>query len=670
MKDSLPRFSIRPLSMADRLYSLPRNIKQIILISFDLCVIPIAVWVAIVLRWGGMSFQFTASELLAVATTIIFSAIIFIRTGLYRAMVRYMGQQALTTVVKDVSWSTIALALSLFLFRSDAPRSTPLIYWAITLFFIGGGRLLVRSSYQNLHRWSGKKVAIYGAGDSGRQLLQALFQSGEFAPMVFLDDSRNLHGTVINGIPVYDPNELPQLIGDMDITHVLLALPNAERSHKRKIIDYLTSLPIHIKTIPSFSALVSGLAQVSDIVDVDVEDLLGRETVPPQPLLLTQCITNKVVLVTGAGGSIGGELCRQIFACAPRELILVDTSEFNLYSIHRELVQIAAQKSIKTSIIPLLSNVQNERKMRGILTQFGVNTVYHAAAYKHVPIVEHNIAEGIDNNVFGTLATARAAAQAKVETFVLVSTDKAVRPTNIMGATKRIAELIVQAGARKYPDTKFCMVRFGNVLGSSGSVVPLFREQINKGGPVTVTHPDVQRYFMTIPEAAQLVLQAGAMGSEGDVFVLDMGEPVYIIDLAKRMIKLMGHVEKTTDNAEGNIEIRFIGLRAGEKLVEELMLGDKVTGTIHPKILRAQEEWIPEDILRRHLIALRRACEVQNYSALKTLLKELVRGFETPAIGVDFAWQKNVEQGSSSAKNIYPLFSSKNSDSKTLHSSD
>lgn len=643
-------------SITDGLYSLPRRVKQGILIAFDLCVIPLAMWLAIVLRWGDTTFDFSSSEFAAMAATVTLSAAIFIRTGLYRAMVRYMGQQALSTVVKDVSWSAIVLAISLFLFRSNAPRSAPLIYWAIALFFIGGGRLLVRSSYQNLHRWAGKKIAIYGAGESGRQLLQSLFQSGEFAPMAFVDDSRNMHGTVINGIPVYDPQELPQLIADMQITHVLLAIPNAERGHKRKVIDYLTTLPIHIKTIPSFSALVSGLARVGDIVDVDVEDLLGRETVPPQQQLLTQCITDKVVLVTGAGGSIGSELCRQIFACAPRELILVDLSEFNLYSIHRELHQAAVKANRDVRITPLLGNVQHEKKMRAIFTQFSVDTVYHAAAYKHVPIVEHNIAAGIDNNVFGTLATARAAALSGVKTYVLISSDKAVRPTNIMGASKRMAELIVQAGARKYPQTRFSVVRFGNVLGSSGSVVPLFREQINKGGPVTVTHPDVQRYFMTIPEAAQLVLQAGAMGSEGDVFVLDMGEPVYITELARRMIKLMGHIEKTAENPNGDIEIQFIGLRTGEKLFEELMLGDKIEGTSHPKILRAQEEWIPEEFLRRHLIKLLRACEAQDYEALKILLGKIVNGFATQKGSVDYVWNKNKELRVVDAKNIYSLF--------------
>ena len=390
-------------TLIDRVYGLSRPTKQGILIAFDLCAMPLAVWLAVALRWGGIVFEFTEREAMAILVTVGISAFIFIRTGLYRAMVRYMGQQAIMTVVKDVTWSSIILAIALFVFRSEVPRSAPLIYWAIALFFIGGGRLLVRASYQNMRRWTGKKVAIYGAGTSGRQLLHSVFQSGEFAPMVFLDDNHSIQGTVINGIPVYDPRELPQLIADMGITHVLLALPNIDRTQKRNLISHLTKLRIQVKTIPSFSALASGLAKVGDIVDVDVEDLLGRETVPPKPALLSKCIADKVVLVTGAGGSIGSELCRQILQEGPRELVLLDSTEYNLYSIHRELLEICSVKNLSVPIVPLLGNVQNERKMRGIFAQFGVQTVYHAAAYKHVPIVENNISEGIENNVFGTL---------------------------------------------------------------------------------------------------------------------------------------------------------------------------------------------------------------------------------------------------------------------------
>jgi FlaA1/EpsC-like NDP-sugar epimerase len=474
--------------------------------------------------------------------------------------------------------------------------------------------------------------------------------------MVFLDDNRGLQGTVINGIPVFDPRRLPELINDIGLTHVLLAMPNVARSRKRKIIDRLAQQPVNVKTIPSFSALVSGLAQVGDVIDVDVEDLLGREIVPPQPHLLRQCISGKVVLVTGAGGSIGSELCRQILACQPASLVLVDVCEYNLYNISRELEERAAQLNQDAKIFPLLLNVQNEKHMRNVLMHHQVATVYHAAAYKHVPIVENNITAGIENNVFGTLALSRAAAAANVETFVLISTDKAVRPTNIMGASKRVAELVVQAFANKYKQTKFCVVRFGNVLGSSGSVVPLFREQISKGGPITVTHLEVQRYFMTIPEAAQLVLQASSMSEEGDVFVLDMGEPVYIVDLARRMIKLMGHVEKTAEAPEGDIEIQLIGLRPGEKLVEELLLSENVVGTGHPKILSAREEWLPEEKLMESLAALKNACDTSNYEQLQGVLADIVKGFKGTPISSDVAWsRKPIEH--TGDNNVYTLFS-------------
>jgi FlaA1/EpsC-like NDP-sugar epimerase len=639
----------------DRLFQIPRKVKQAILIAFDLCVIPFAVWLAVLVRWGGFVFEFTYREVMAVLLTVVISAFIFVRIGLYRAVVRYMGQQAILTVVKGVTWSSIVLAILLFLFRSEIPRSSPLIYWAVAMFFIGGSRLLVRTGYQNLYRWSGKKVAIYGAGASGRQLLQSLFQSGEFAPMVFLDDNPGLQGTVINGIPVYAPRELSRLIMSMDIACVLLAIPTVDRIRRRKIIENLEKLPIHVKTVPSFSVLVSGLARVDDIMDIDVEDLLGREPVPPQPELLKKCIAGKVVLVTGAGGSIGAELCRQILPCRPKELVLIDVSEYGLYKICRELREVITSKHLNTALIPLLGNVQNENKMRNIFQGLNVETVYHAAAYKHVPIVQSNITEGIENNIFGTLSASRAAIAANVETFVLISTDKAVRPTNIMGASKRIAELVVQAFAARPERTAFSVVRFGNVLGSSGSVVPLFREQIGKGGPVTVTHPDVQRYFMTIPEAAQLVLQAGAMGSDGDVFVLDMGEPVKIIDLARRMVKLMGHVEKDGENPNGDIEIKYVGLRPGEKLFEELLLGDKVIGTGHPKILRAQEEWLPEEKLQEVLIALRRACDAGDCAAVQNLLSAVVNGFEGTGLISDEVWLRK-DGAAAKRGNVYTLF--------------
>src|SRR5690606_1209157 len=433
----------------------------------------------------------------------------------------------------------------------EVPRSLPLIYWTVALLLIGGSRLAVRGAYQNLYRWRGVKVAIYGAGTSGRQLMQSLFQSGEYAPMVFLDDDATLQGAVINGVPIYAPAELPRLIDELGIASVLLAIPTAEPYRRRQIVEWLEKLPVQIKTIPSFSVLVSGLSEVGQLVDIELEDLLGRAPVPPQKDLLLKCVRNKSVLVTGAGGSIGSELCRQIMRGEPERLVLFDSSEYALYQIERELSGWIKRQKLTTELVASLGNVPSEARLSAGCRHFELPSVYHSAAYKHVPIVEGNIAGGVLENVFGPRSAVRAAALAKVETFVLISTDKAVRPTNIMGASKRFAEMIVQAAAHNFADTRFSVVRFGNVLGSSGSVVPLFKEQIQRGGPVTVTHPDVQRYFMTIPEAAQLVLQAGAMDGRGNVFVLDMGDPVRIVDLARRMVRLMGYSVRDIDNPDG-----------------------------------------------------------------------------------------------------------------------
>jgi FlaA1/EpsC-like NDP-sugar epimerase len=627
------------LPLLDRLFTLPRRSKQAFLLAFDLLAIPLSAFLALLLRQNSYLDVVGWREAAAVCLTLIASAAVFVRIGLYRAVVRYMGQQAIGTVLKGVFWSTAALTVALFAMRSGVPRSLPLIYGSIVLFLIGGSRLLVRTAYQNLYRWRGVKVAIYGAGTSGRQLMQSLFQSGEYAPMVFLDDDPALQGAVINGVPIYAPAELPRLIAELDIATVLLAIPTAEPYRRRQIIEWLEQLPVQIKTVPSFSVLVSGLSDVGQLLDLDVEDLLGRAPVPPRRELLDQCVRAKTVLVTGAGGSIGSELCRQILRCEPTRLVLFDSSEFALYQIERELAEFIAQQKLATELVALLGNVQNEERLSAVCRHFRIQSIYHSAAYKHVPIVEGNVAEGVLNNVFGTQAAVRAAAAARVETFVLISTDKAVRPTNIMGASKRLAEMIVQAAAHSHSGTRFSVVRFGNVLGSSGSVVPLFREQINRGGPVTVTHPEVQRYFMTIPEAAQLVLQAGAMEGIGNVFVLDMGEPVRIIDLARRMVRLMGYSVRDIDNPDGDIEVRFVGLRPGEKMFEELLLGDKVSGTAHPKILRADEEWMPEARLNDYLQRLRRACVVDDCRTVQHILAECVHDYPAAAPLHDAIWK-------------------------------
>ncbi len=444
------------------------------------------------------------------------------------------------------------------------------------------------------------RVAIYGAGEAGARLSTVLSTTRAFDPLVFIDDAKSLHGRMVNGIKVFPPEELPELIKTRNIDRILLALPSLTRRRRREILSELEPLGVHVQTVPEFEQLVTGSANVGDIREVDVCDLLGRDSVPPKAGLFDACIRDRVVMVTGAGGSIGSELCRQIIGLGPKRLILFEMSELALYNIERELRTYAEQNSIQVELIGLIGNGHHKLRMREILLTYRVQTVYHAAAYKHVPIVEHNVIEGIYNNVIATWNTAEAAHETDVETFVLVSTDKAVNPTNVMGATKRFAEMVLQGLHHRGTKTRFCMVRFGNVLASSGSVVPLFNEQIKAGGPVTVTHPEVIRYFMTIPEAAQLVIQAGSMADGGDVFVLDMGKPVRICDLARRMIHLMGMTVRDEQHPDGDIEIAYTGLRPAEKLYEELLIGNNVTGTQHPMILRAIEHSLPWERFKGH----------------------------------------------------------------------
>lgn len=631
-----------------QLLLLPRSWKQAALLLLDMCFIPCAIWLAIVIRWewGGVDYIISSEDIFATAITMFFSAIVFLRIGLYRAIVRFMGQQAITTVIKGVTLSAIILAISAFLTRSNIPRSTPLVYWATALIMIGGARLLVRSFYHGVLRKSGDKVAIYGAGASGRQLLSALLPTGRYCPVVFIDDNESNVGIVINGVSVYSANQLSDLIEEFSISYVFLAMPSVGHVRRKEIIDELVDLPVHVKTVPEFYDLMSGIANVGQLQDIELADLLGRDPIPADPELIQKCIYDKVVMVTGAGGSIGSELCRQIVRCQPSELILFDITEHALYQISKELERLKTQDIHSVKIIPLLGSVQNEKRLKSIFQEFSVKTVYHAAAYKHVPMVEYNVVEGVTNNVFGTLAAGRAAAESGVENFVLISTDKAVRPTNVMGASKRMAELILQALAQKHSDTDFCMVRFGNVLGSSGSVVPLFRQQIQNGGPVTVTHKDIVRYFMTMEEAAQLVLQASSMGRGGDVFVLDMGEPVKIESLAKRLIRLMGCEVKDKANPGGNIEIQFTGLRPGEKLYEELLLGDNVTGTGHPKIMRAEEQRLDEEDITSFTLKLQEACDEHDCDMIQSILLKVVDGFDAKDGISDAFWNRQLKNGS------------------------
>jgi FlaA1/EpsC-like NDP-sugar epimerase len=515
------------------------------------------------------------------------------------------------------------------------------IYSCLSLLYVAGSRFVVR--YYLLTRYlqpTEARVAIYGAGDAGARLSTALSTTRAFDPVVFIDDNKGLHGRMVNGIKVYGPEHLPDLIKSQNIDRILLALPSQSRRRRREILTQLEPLGLHVQTVPEFEQLVSGSASVGDIREVEVCDLLGRDSVPPKAALFDACIRDRVVMVTGAGGSIGSELCRQIIGLGPKRLILFEMSELALYNIERELRSFCEQNALKADLVGLIGNAHHKFRLRDILQAYRVQTVYHAAAYKHVPIVEQNVIEGIHNNVISTWYTAEAAHEAEVETFVLVSTDKAVNPTNVMGATKRFAEIVLQGLHRRGSKTRFCMVRFGNVLASSGSVVPLFNEQIKAGGPVTVTHPEVIRYFMTIPEAAQLVIQAGSMAEGGDVFVLDMGKPVRIGDLARRMIHLMGLTVRDEQHPDGDIEISYTGLRPAEKLYEELLIGNNVTGTQHPMILRAIEHSMPwervQALLEEILVAMSRF----DCQRAVQLLGEVVEEYKPAPDTHDLVWAR------------------------------
>ncbi len=663
MSRALAGFTGGARDVLEKLVELPRNIKQACLLLLDMAFVSLSMWAAVAFRYGHLNFHLGALEIAGGVVTVLASAIIFLRLGLYRAVVRFMGQQAIWAIITAVSYSTLVLGAVIFFTRAEVPRSMPFIYWALAMLAIGGSRLSVRAYYQAKLRSLSENVIIYGAGESGRQLLNALNHGDQYRPVAFVDDNPGLQRSVINGLQVWRPEDMEQLIAAHDITQVLLAIPSASPERRREIINSLVGLPVYVRTVPKINELVAGQASVNQIRDIDLDDLLGRDPVPPHPELIDRCITGKVVMVTGAGGSIGSELCRQILTSGPRELVLLDNSEYALYNIERELREMVQKSELDVELVALLGSVQDQRRIESIYRTFDVQTVYHAAAYKHVPIVEYNVAEGVANNVFGTWYAAEAARKSGVETFVLVSTDKAVRPTNIMGASKRFAEMILQGLAQNGTATRFCMVRFGNVLGSSGSVVPLFREQIEAGGPVTVTHPEVSRYFMSIKEAAQLVLQASAMGTGGDVFVLDMGEPVRIVDLARRMIRLSGYEMDHDTHVGEHIDIEFIGLRPGEKLHEELLLGSNVEGTGHPMIMRAEEESLPYGEMHRCLQDLRKYCDALDCDGITSVLKDAVSGFGGHEIRYDHLWRKRgtnaLAAGGASVTNIKELFPDK-----------
>jgi FlaA1/EpsC-like NDP-sugar epimerase len=610
--------------IATALLSLPRPTKRLIMVIADAVALPAILWAALALKYGDPLLPVTHSDLFVVATAA--AVVIFALLGLYRAIIRFIGPQVMVTIVIGTTLSVAVLGIYDRLHGTAfLPWSVLAIYAALALLHLVASRFAVRYLfYYGLNGHGTTRVAIYGAGEAGAKLSAALLAGSDFQPVAFIDDNAALRGSRINGIKVFDSGQISSLIENLQIERVLLAMPSTSRRRRAEILDKLEPLGVHVQSLPDLSDLISGNARFDQLNEVDVDDLLGRDTVPPNPTLFERSIRDKCVMVTGAGGSIGSELCRQILHSSPRRLVLFEMSEVALYQIDRELSSLIEKNGLSVEVVPLLGNAHHRQRMREVLATFDVQTVYHAAAYKHVPIVEHNIVEGVHNNVFGTWHSAEAALETGVETFVLISTDKAVNPTNVMGATKRFAELILQALQHRSKRTRFCIVRFGNVLASSGSVVPLFQEQIRQGGPVTVTHPEVMRYFMTIPEAAQLVIQAGAMATGGDVFVLEMGKPVRIDDLARRLISLTGLSVRDADNLDGDIEIRYTGLRAAEKLFEELLIGRNVMGTEHPKILRAIEHGLSWERARQILDDLVIALAGSDCRRCLTLLSDAV----------------------------------------------
>ena len=629
--------------LLDLVFKAPRPIKRLISLQADLLFISIAFWGAILVRFDTSEVFSNQQAWMLLVILVPISLLINVKLGLYRAVIRYINSKAVNSIALAVILSTFTLIFLSFYMGISIARTVPIIYAAFLMILVGGSRFVIRALLLRSYSKQNEKVIIYGAGASGRQLAQSLFQGNEYSPIAFIDDDKKIQKSVIQSITVYKREDLVGLINKYAVKRILLAMPRESKKRIAKVLSQLENLRVEILSIPGSADLVSGQAKIDELREVSIDDLLGRDSVQPKKELLESNIRNKVVLVTGAGGSIGSELCRQIIKQKPTKLILLELSEFALYKINSELSKLSSELKEEVEVVPLIGSVQRKNRLLTIFRTFSVDTVYHAAAYKHVPVVEHNVVEGVRNNVFGTLYTAEAAIEANVETFVLISTDKAVRPTNVMGTTKRMAELVLQALSHKETKTRFCMVRFGNVLGSSGSVVPLFREQIKAGGPVTVTHPEIIRYFMTIPEAAQLVIQAGAMGKGGDVYVLDMGDPVKISDLANKMIKLSGLSVKSDLQPDGDIEISYTGLRPGEKLFEELLIGDDVTMTSHRRIMSAHEKWLTWESLEKILIQLDDACHNFEHEAIRRLLLEAPTGF-VPKDGIcDLVWKAKSE---------------------------
>ena len=682
MRQAYRRVPRKIYKMRSKLIALPKYKKRLITLGIDVLSIWLALALAFSVRvgWGEFSQRYQQAFIMLLWLAPLVSLPVYIRSGLYRAVLRYMSHQVLLTILKATLISVLALVSVFYLFGIDnIPRGVTVLYCAFTGLILSltryGARqwlkgyslqdfarvlitlqpVIVQKGRQKAH---GIPVLIYGAGEAGVQLADALSKSREYRAVGFLDDSKALQGRVIVGKRVYLPEaSIDHIVDETGAEEILLAIPSLSRSRRAEVLRYLETLGLPVKTMPGMCDLASGRLKIQEIQEVDIADVLGREEVQPIPELIGQHIANKVVMVTGAGGSIGSEMVRQALLQHPKTLILFDHSEFNLYTIDQEIHKSIARNDIAVSVISILGSVNDPERMIDVMRSYGVETLYHAAAYKHVPIVQHNISQGIRNNVLGTLYTAQAAVIAGVNNFVLISTDKAVRPTNVMGASKRLAEMVLQALSQEQSlrfyhaslfgapasesvvnRTTFTMVRFGNVLGSSGSVIPVFREQIRAGGPITVTHPDINRYFMSIPEAAQLVIQAGAMGAGGDVFVLEMGEPVKIVDLAKRMVVLSGLTVKDDDNPSGDIEITFSGLRPGEKLYEELLIGDAVDGTDHPKIAKAYEEFLPWESLKTVLDEVTASLPDHRYKITRELLLRYVNGYRPNSKVVDWLY--------------------------------
>lgn len=644
-------------------FPLSRSIKQGVLMIADAALAAIALWLSCLLVTPDFFSTQLENFFIYLAVVSVSSVLIFYQQGVYRTILLYMGIQSFLIILKAISLTTLVLAgLMYFDSGSDLPFAAVPVFWMASFLLMGGKRILIKLFLQHLIQNFRPKepVIIYGAGSSGTQLAIALLNGNQYLPVAFVDDGEGMIGSMVHGIRVYHPAALEELVKNYSVRQILLAIPSASHDQRKEILNQLELFPVHVKTVPDLFDMVTGKVGVDEIRDIDIEDLLGRTIVPPHPHLMSACIQGQVVMVTGAGGSIGSELCRQILKVKPRCLVLFDNSEYGLYSIESEIQELVENLgNTEIEVVALLGNVCNRKQVENAIRQHSVQTVYHVAAYKHLPMVEKNSIEGVHNNIFGTLVVADVAEELTVENFVFISTDKAVRPSSVMGATKRFAEQILQAKADCGSKTRFSMVRFGNVLGSSGSVVPLFRKQIRQGGPVTVTHPEVTRYFMTVQEAAQLVIQAGSMASGGDVFVLDMNEPVKILDLAHKMIHLMGYLVKDEFNRNGDIEVNFTGLREGEKLYEELLIGEKVTGTEHPKIMRAEEDFILWERLDMLLQRLERACKQMDQQEVRSILDEAIGGFvsdepvQEPVAGKD-ADMPAVAAGGSKVTQLYP----------------